>query len=179
MVNCSTDYKVQANSGVWCAPKEQRAPSLSFLPQWHRSLYSLNKLTQGPSSRAWPSSFPFMGKDYWVGSVQDEWVLLGSGRWSDNPGLDCVFQVWCMSVEWHLQPAKAVGESEFESWWVRNCDLSLIIHLLQPIFLIHPLLILIFPPSSFLKVREPVAVLSAFSVFLKLSLMRKERVDSK
>lgn len=151
---------------------KQRAHSLSFLlPQWHRPLHSLNKLTQGPSSRAWSSSFLFMGKDYWVGSVQDEWVLPGSGRWSDSPGLDCVFQVWCMSMEWHLQAAEAFGESEFESWWVRNCDLSLIIHLLQPIFLIHPLLILIFAPSNFLKFKKPNAVLSAFSVFLKLNLM--------
>lgn len=147
---------------------KQRAPSLpALLPQWHRPLHSLNKLTQGHHSKAWPSSFLFMEEDYWVGSVQDEWVLLGSGRWSDNPGLDCVFQVWCMSVEWHLQPAEAFGESEFESWWVRNCDVSLIIHLLQPIFLIHPLLILIFPPSNFLKLKKPIAVLAAFSVSLK------------
>lgn len=32
----------------------------------------------------------------------------------------------------------------------------------------HPLLILIFPTSSFLKLKKPSAVLSAFSVFLKL-----------
>jgi hypothetical protein len=65
-----------------------------------------------------------------------------------------------MSMEWHLQAAETFGESEFESWWVKNCDLSLIIHLLQPIFLIHPLSILIFPPSSFLKFKKPNAVLS-------------------
>lgn len=82
-------------------------------------------------------------------------MFLGSGRWSDNPGLDCVFQVWCMSVEWHVQSAEAFGESEFESWWVRNCDPVLTVHLLQPALLSHPLLILI-SARKFLKFKEPV-----------------------
>lgn len=77
-----------------------------------------------------------------------------------------------MSVKWHVQPAEALGEAEFESWWVRDCDPSLIIHLLQPVFLIHPLLILI-SPSKFLKRQEASSVFLAASVFFKFRLVEK------
>lgn len=170
--DCSFAYEEQVRNQTWLLSV---TPSLSsLLPRGAVSSIPKNKHTQDYRSRARPSSFLFVGKDYWVGSVQDEWVLLRSRRRSDNPGLDCVFQVWCMSVKWHVQPAEAFGESELESWWVKNCDLSLIIHLLHPVFLIHPLLILIFPPSNFLKLKKPISVFSDVSVFLRLSLVQKE-----
>lgn len=118
-------------------------------------LFSISKQAhKGPSSRAWPSSLLFMGKNCEWEVFRMSECYRGSGRWGDSPGLDCVFQVWCMSMEWHLQAAETFGESEFESWWVKNCDLSLIIHTPPTYIFNSPTLNSNLPSKQFSKIQE-------------------------
>lgn len=175
MANCNTDYK-----DVMSSLNETEPPSLSsLLPQGHRTPHPThpppNPLPKQahtrPSQQGTASFLPFHGKGLLSGKCSG-WVSV-TGEW------EVEWQSWPRLCFSSLMPVSGMASTGCWSFWrVRLWELvgeklrSLPDYSPPPpIFLIHPLLILIFPPSNFLKLKKSIAVLSPFSVFLKLSLM--------
>lgn len=124
-----------------------------------------------PSQQGIAGFLPFHGEGLLSGKCSG-WVSV-TGEW------EVEWQSWPRLCFSSLMPVSGMASTACWSFW-RVRIWELVGEKLRslpdyspppPIFLIHPLLILIFSPSNFLKLKKPIAVLSAFLVLLKFSLM--------